>query len=647
MKNKISIYSFFWVFLTMVTVTAVNGQEKEIIQANQNYEKLSFINAQKIYLSVAENGFRSEELYTKLANSYYFNAQYGQAVKWYDSLFSMVQVPKESINNLRYAQALRASGKPQQAMEYFNIFTRENDVESGTLLAEDYLRLMDKNSGRYDLEPIRKIYNTNKITFGNVLVKDALYYTSTKDSYKILNDKSGWDGLSFLSLYKIQLDSLNQSISEPKMLKGALKGKFHESSPVFSEDNNTMYFTRSSIPSDDDIDDYKLKIYKSVKINNKWQKAVELSINSDNFSTAHPTLNSDGSKLYFSSDRPGGYGESDIYMSSISLGGDLGEPVNLGPEVNTEGKETFPFVTTLNELYFSSDGHFGFGGLDVFYIKILDNHYGNLLNVGEPVNSYADDFAFGIDIKTHRGFISSNRSTKEGEFVYDNIYTFKERTPIVDVYLSKIEGYVTDKQSKKPITSARVSLRDSDGVVFQEVLTNENGFYTVETNTYTSYFVKSEKVRYDADEHISKTNLDHQEINFQLQPNIVDLVPEMDLAKVLNIPVIYFDYDQSNIRDDAEVELQKILVTLNTYPDLKIEIRSYTDSRGDDDYNMKLSSRRAQSTLDYLVSKNISSNRITAKGFGETVLINKCSNGVQCSSSEHQENRRSEFIVTK
>ncbi|WP_299782066.1 OmpA family protein [uncultured Formosa sp.] len=647
MKNKISIYSFFWVFLTMVTVTAVNGQEKKLIQANQDYEKLNFINAQKIYLSVAENGYKSEELCAKLANSYYFNAQYDQAVKWYDDLFSMVEKPKESIIYLRYSQALKAIGKSKQAMKYYNIFVGENDLEESPLLAEDYLRLIKENSGRYDLDPIRKIYNKNKISFGNTMVKDTLYYTSTKDSDEILNKKSGWDGLSFLSLYEVQLDSLNQAVSDPKMLKGNLKGKFHESSPVFTADNNTMYFTRSNITFDDKIDDYKLKIYKSKKINNKWQEAVELSINSDNFSTAHPTLNSDGTKLYFSSDRPGGYGESDIYVSTISPEGHLGEPVNLGPEVNTEGKETFPFITTLNELYFSSDGHFGLGGLDIFYIKILDNHYGNLLNVGEPLNSNADDFAFGINMKTNRGFISSNRSTREGEFVYDNIYVFKEKTRIVDVYLSNIDGYVIDKQSKQPIRDARVSLRDSHGDVFHEVVTDENGFYSIETNKYKSYFIKSEKERYDTDENISKINIGHQEINFELQQNIVDLVPGMNLAEVLNIPIIYFDYDKSNIRDDAEVELQKILVALNTYPDLKLEIRSHTDSRGSDDYNMKLSSRRAQSTLDYLVSKNINSDRLVAKGFGETLLINTCSNGVECSEAEHQKNRRSEFIVVK
>ncbi|WP_159022237.1 OmpA family protein [Formosa sp. L2A11] len=647
MKNNISFYSLFWLCLSMVAFTSVRGQEKKIIRANQDYETLDFVNAQKIYLSVAENGYKSEELYTKLANSYYFNAQYDQAVKWYDDLFSMVEKPKEDIIYLRYSQALKALGKSKQAMKYYNIFVSRNNVEETPLLAEDYLKLIKENSGRYDLDPLRKLYNKNKISFGHVMIKDTLYYASTKDSDDFLNKKSGWDGLSFLSLYEIELDSLNQAIGDPKMLKGNLKGKYHESSPVFTTDNRTMYFTRSNTKVDNKTADYKLKIYKSEKVNNKWQEAVELSINGDDFSTAHPALSSDGTKLYFSSDRPGGYGESDLYVVTISSGGDLGEPVNLGPEVNTEGKETFPFVTALNELYFSSDGHFGLGGLDIFYIKILDNHYGHLLNIGEPLNSNADDFAFGIDLKTKRGFISSNRSNRDGEFVYDNIYVFKEKAPVIDVYLSNIDGYVIDKQSKQPIRDARVSLTDSHGDVFQEVVTDQNGFYIVKPDKFKSYFLKSEKERYDTNESVVKVNAAHQEINFELQQNVVDLVPGMDLAEVLNIPIIYFDYDKSNIRADAEVELQKILEALMTYPNLKLEIRAHTDSRGSDDYNMKLSARRAQSALDYLIGKNVDSARLKATGLGETEMVNKCSNGVECTEAEHQKNRRSEFIVTK
>lgn len=377
----------------------------------------------------------------------------------------------------------------------------------------------------------------------------------------------------------------------------------------------------------------------------KWQEAEELNFNSDTFSSAHPALNADETKLYFSSDRPGGFGESDLYVATVNEDGNIGQPTNLGAEINTGGKETFPFISSENELYFSSDGHFGLGGLDVFYVKIKDDGFGSLLNVGKPVNSSADDFAFGINETTKRGFISSNRTETEGKFVYDNIYSFLETAQIIDMYLAKVEGYVTDKQTGKPLEKASITIKDSKGNVFAQLTTDENGYYQIEINKFESYFIKAEKDGYDTDEKVSKANMDKQQIDFQLQPNKVVITGGTDLAKVLNIPIIYFDFDKSNIRPDAQVELEKIYAALTEYPQLKLNIRSHTDSRGNDTYNKALSERRAKSTLDYLVSKGIDSKRLKSEGLGESELVNNCGNNINCSEEEHQKNRRSEFIV--
>ncbi|MEO8934836.1 MAG: OmpA family protein [Xanthomarina sp.] len=625
----------------------IHGQEKKLKKATGNYEHMDYVNAQKIYLDVAERGHESEELFTKLANSYYFNAQYDQAVKWYDKLFNFTSEPEQDMVYLRYSQALKATGQTDRASEYYDAFTLKTGMESHLNKAKDYYKLIQENSGRYELEALARIYDENKISFGYFKSGDTLYYASTTDTKSFLNKRNAWDGLSFLSLYTLEVDSLNEAISSPKKLKGNLKSKFHESSPVFTADGNTMYFTRSNITYENKKDDQKLKIYKSERINKIWQKAEELSINSDHFSTAHPALSPDGNKLYFASDRPGGFGESDIYVCDIDADGNFSDPVNLGSDINTSGKETFPFVSANNELYFSSDGHFGLGGLDVFYVKITDNGYGNLLNIGEPVNSNADDFAFGIDIQTDRGFISSNRSETQGQFVYDNIYSFLETAPIIDVYFAQIQGVVTDKQTALPIAGARIVLKSSDGKVYKEVLTDEKGYYLVETNKFESYFIKASKDHYDTDENVSKADLEHQEIDFQLQQNEIPLVPGTDLAKVLNIPIIYFDFDKSNIRKDAQVELEKVLAALNQYPNLKIEIRSHTDSRGNDAYNQALSQRRATSTLNYLAANGIDKSRLSALGFGESKLVNNCANDVPCSEMEHQKNRRSEFIVVE
>ncbi len=642
MKNSINISLLFILLLGMVT--AINAQERKLAKAEKSYGHLDYVDAQKIYLAVAEKGFESEELFTKLANTYYFNAQYDEAAKWYGNLFRLNPESENAIAFLRYSQALQAIGNTAMAEQYYNQYA----AKIGQPMAKtsvDYAALIEQNSGRYELQSLEKIYDINKISFGHTKVGNKLVFASTKNTQTFLNRRSAWDGLSFLSLYEVELDGENRAIGSIKKLKGEWDSKFHESSPVFTRDGNTMYFTRSNLTYGDKRNDQKLKIYRTIKVDGKWQEAEDLNINSDLYSSAHPALSADETKLYFSSDRPGGFGESDLYVSEIQQDGTLGYPVNLGPAINTAGKETFPFVSIENELYFSSDGHFGLGSLDVFYVKIKDNGYGNLLNVGAPVNSYADDFAFGIDSATKRGFISSNRSSTQGEFVYDNIYSFLETAPIKDLLLATIDGHVTDRHTGEPIANATVTLTDARGNIFAVLHTDNRGYYQAETSITASYSIRVEKEDYVTDEKQSQANLESQTIDFQLQQNKIPLETGIDLAKVLNIPMIYFDFDKSNIRPDAQVELEKVLAALNEYPQLRLAIRSHTDSRGSDVYNQGLSQRRAQATLDYLVKNGIDKTRLTAEGLGETELVNHCSNGVPCSAEEHQKNRRSEFIV--
>lgn len=621
-----------------------NAQDRKLNKADEKYEQYSYIDAQKIYLAVADKGFASEELFTKLGNTFYFNAQYDDAVKWYSRLFEMNSDQEPSIM-LRYSQALRATGDDVNAKQLYDAYIVRTGAASNTKMAIDYLALVAKNSGRYEIQPVEALYNEREITFGHTKVGDNLVYASTTNKQSFGNSKSAWDGLNFLSLYEIELDDKNVAIGKQSKIKGKLSSEFHESSAVYSKDGNTMYLTRNNLTAQKKANSQNLKIYRAIKQNGQWQEPEELSFNSDLYSSAHPALSPDETKLYFASDRPGGFGESDLYVATIAADGTISSPVNLGPEINTSGKETFPFVSKNNELYFSSDGHFGLGGMDVFYVKIEGEKYGNLHNVGAPINTYADDFAFGIDQETKRGFISSNRTQTEGSFVYDNIYTFIETEPIMDVYKANITGYVTDKQDSKPLTGAEIIITDIDGETVAELVTDENGYYEVETNKFMTYSITAKKEGYDTDRKLSKANLDTQQIDFQLQSNKVAITTGMDLAKVLNIPMIYFDFDKSNIRLDAQVELQKVIAVLNEYPQLKLNIRSHTDSRGNDAYNKALSQRRAASTFNYLISNGIESNRLKSEGLGETELVNNCSNGVSCSEAEHQKNRRSEFIV--
>lgn len=634
----------FLIVLFLMKVPTSNAQERKLDKANDSYQDYGYINAREIYKEVAEKGFESEELYQKIADSYYFNAEYKNALKWYEKLF---EINKESEPKyvLRYAQSLKANGDDRKANKYYNLFTKKSgdELKDRNLSAKEYLELIAANSNRYKISALREV-NTEGIDYGAAQIGQKLVYASTKDEGIFMKRKSGWDGLNFLDLYEVTIEN-DSVVGQPQELPGDVNTKFHESSPVFTADGKTMYFTRNNSTPKIKKKDQKLKIYRAHLVRGKWTNIEELNINSDLYSTAHPALNADESRLYFASDRPGGFGESDLYMISIGEKGKLGKAENLGATINTSGKETFPFISDHNELYFSSDGHFGLGGLDIFYIQIKPFGYGNLLNIGKPINSYADDFAFGIDFETKKGFFSSNRGDSLYSFIYDDIYVLIEETPIVDLYQAKISGVVTDLDTGEPLANATISLFLEDGSLYATITTDENGYYEIETNYFDSYRIRAEKEKYDSDEKVSKSERVEQEINFQLKRNQLEIIPGMNLATVLNIKNILFDFDKSNIRADARVEMEKLLVVLHKYPKLRIAIGSHTDSRGSDTYNWALSDRRAKSTLDYLVDHGIDPNRLSAKGYGETQLLNNCSNGVPCTSAQHQRNRRSEFIV--
>ena len=645
MKINTAFHLFFVLLLSIGVCINGYSQKSQLEKANEKYENYGYLDALKIYEKVAEKGYGSEEIYIKLGNSYYFNAQYDKAALWYEKLFLLNAEPENPALLLRYSQSLKAMGSNEKAENLYNQYLKKNPIDSPIEKAIDYMELIKQNSNRYRFQKLEALYDPQNIAFGNTKKDGKLIYASSHDSKGLFNRKSAWDGLNFLSLFEIEVDEENQALGTPHKLKNNLKGRYHESSLIYTKDQKTIYYTSNNAAKPKDGDNQNLKIYRLRQTNGKWSEPEELSINSDFFSCAHPALSPDEKVLYFASDRPGGFGESDIYQVSIQEDGTLGTPSNLGPKINTSGKDTFPFISAENELYFSSNGHFGLGGLDVFYIDLKPENYGDLLNVGEPINSYADDFAFGINSETKRGVVSSNRAEAVGHFIHSNIYSFLETTPLKNLYMGIIQGLVTDKKTDEPIENVTIFLTDKDGHPLQETITDADGKYRLEVNKTLTYFVTASHENYDTEEKESQPNLEAQNINFQLQPNKVAITGGTDLAKVLNIPLIYFDYNKWNIRPDAEVELEKIFITLQEYSDIKLKIRAHSDSRGSVSYNLQLSERRAKATLDYLVSRGISSKRLSSEGLGESELLNHCTDDVPCSEEEHQRNRRSEFLI--
>ncbi|MCM5663862.1 OmpA family protein [Galbibacter mesophilus] len=619
----------------------VLSQEKKMKRANKEYKSLAFIDANEIYLDVAKKGYRSAELLSRLGNTYYFNARYEEAEKWYSELIKGYPDSYENIYLLRYAQSLKASGKNEEAASYYNQYReRLGETSKEIKTAADYRAIIEENSGRYTMESWSG--NSKGIDFGSSVHDGKLYFASTRDTGTVLKKTNSWDGLPFLDIY-------SASISEGKIekIQGEVNSSLHENSAVITKDGKTMYFTRTDKKKDrkkgkDELQ--QLKIYRAKNIDGEWKEIEDLSINGENFSTAHPALSPSEDKLYFTSNRPESIGATDIFMAAINPDGSMGRVENLGATINTKGRESFPFVSERNELYFSSDGHFGLGGYDVFYSKITSNGFLPLINVGKPVNSETDDFAFFINTDTKKGYFSSNRPGGKG---YDDIYSFVENKDILELFIIEASGTVYDKATGETIGGATVSVLDTDLNVQKQVTTDANGEYTMEIDNRLANTIRASKENYDTEEAIVE-NLGTKVTNdFYLERNAFDVLPGDDLAKMLGIETIYFDFDESKIRPDAEVELQKIVTVLNKYPRLTIDVRSHTDSRGNDGYNKELSNRRAEATKKYIIEKGISANRVSGRGYGETELLNNCGNNSNCSADQHQLNRRSEFIVNQ
>jgi outer membrane protein OmpA-like peptidoglycan-associated protein len=440
------------------------------------------------------------------------------------------------------------------------------------------------------------------------------------------------------------------SASQGKVLKleGEVHTRLHESTSVVTKDGTTMYFTRNNFfdgrRKKDEEGIIRLKIYSAEYVDGEWTNIVELPFNSDSYSVAHPMLSPDEKKLYFVSDMTGSLGASDIFVTEIIGDGTYGPIQNLGSNVNTIGRETFPYITEEGVLYFSSDGHQGLGGLDVFATKITYNDYSQpVVNVGRPVNSPKDDFSFIYRANDKTGYFASNR---EGGMGGDDIYEFVETEPLTLDCIQEVTGTVRDRISNEVLAGATVKIIDEENNEISSTITDSDGNYILMLDCSKGNFVRASRDGYvPAEEYLPISDGKPRIVDFYLERDLVTGGFGDDLAKLLQLSTIYFDLNKYDIRPDAEIEIQKVIVAMEKYPSLKIKVNSHTDSRGVDAYNLWLSQKRAESTVNYMISKGIAPDRLEGEGFGETRLVNDCINGIPCSEEQHQLNRRSEFII--
>lgn len=623
-----------------------NSQRK--YAADRYFKELAYKKSAELYKVLYDKGDDSQLVISRLGDSYYYNTAPKEAEKWYKLLMDKYvdQVPTEYL--FRYAQVLKSNGKIKESDLWLEKLKKVDGKDSRALELDNNRNYFVEYSNRKKtFVNVKNLsINTKYSDFGGFIHGDKLYYASTKpEGTKEEKKLYKWNNQPFLNIYKAdeEIGDVEQGleVSNPTRFS-AVNSEYHESNAVISKDGKTLYFTRDNYDGDELKGDENrvthLKIYKAEKVGDEWKNFKELPFNSDEFSCGHPALSSDGKTLYFVSDMPGGYGTTDIYSVSISENGDYGKPVNLGKTINTKSREMFPYVDEENTMYFASDGHLGLGALDIFESKISGSNFTKPVNLGSPVNSALDDFSFVISEDKSYGYFSSNRKGGKGD---DDIYSFV-------IYRCKedISGVVTDSKTGNPIGGAMVRLIDEKGQSINQQVTKNDGRYIFkDIACENNYTVAASKDDYRNDKKDTVTE-DIDKKTIQADLTLESLIVEDQII----IKPIYFDFDLYNIREDAEYELEHIVTVMKNHPDMVIRIESHTDSRGTKEYNRTLSTNRAKSTRDYIISRGIAANRVeSAIGYGEDRLLNDCddANQKRCSEEEHQKNRRSYFYIVK
>jgi peptidoglycan-associated lipoprotein len=551
----------------------------------------------------------------------------------------------EPIHKFRYAQLLMINGKHAAAKPWLEAYLKDNPKDEAAedlLISCDKVDDLKKDSLRYTVE-LSKL-NSGESNFSPTVYKDGVVFTtdrkgkSKSKGISLIPSVYSWTGRPFLDMYFSKPDK-SGGWSTPEALKGDVNGLYHDGPAAFSGDT-IMYFTRNNymgrktkLGTDEVVN---LKIYESRYRNNTWTQVQEFPFNSDNYSTGHPTLTKDGNTMYFVSDMPGGLGGTDIWMTQ-KVDGKWTAPVNMGAKVNTPYNEMFPSLFADTLMYFSSQGHTNLGGLDIFTMVKRDGQWTDPENIGYPINTSYDDFGVSMTDSAVGGLFSSNRGSNT---MLDNIYTFK----LNDLHFT-LNGIVVEKPTQLPLSDVKIELiNKATGEVVNNAVTLMDGKFMFKLDRNTDYIVAANKEGYyKVSEEVSTVGKKvSEDMNMTLKLEMEKIIVNKPIA----IENIYYDYDKWDIRPDAAEGLDKLVTMMKEYPAILIELSSHTDSRGNDAYNQKLSEKRAQSAVDYIVAHGIDKDRIVAKGYGESRLVNRCGNKVQCTETEHQQNRRTEYKVT-
>jgi peptidoglycan-associated lipoprotein len=614
------------------------AQNKKVAAADRlfnNKEYYDALNAYKKAMETAKKKNVKAELTYKQALCFMMINDAKKAEVWFGKAIKAKYQDPEA--QLFLADMMRINGKYDEALAEYEKYAKlkpsdprgTSGVESCKLAVawkkeptkHQVSNVQPLNSKYDDFSPIFSKKNFNEVIF-----------TSSREG-AIGGGTDGWTGESFSDLYEAKVDK-NGKWSTPASFKEPLNGKYNDGSATLNDKFATMFFTRC------EYDKNKIKgcqIYTTKKKGNNWDEPILLPFAADSFTVGHPWISDDEMTLYFASDMTGGMGGRDIWMATLDKKGKTwSDPINLGPQINTPGDELFPTLRNDSTLYFSSNGHVGMGGLDMFEAKKKGGKWGGVANLKHPLNSSGDDFGIVFRGKQERGYFSSSREGGKGG---TDIYEF-----VVPPVLFTLTGIVYSFDNKQPVAGAKVTMTDQEGMVF-EATTDKMGSYYFdntkfkEDNTY-QIVVNADNYLGDKGTETTKgetVSSDHKK-DFFIKP------VKKDMA--IKLPEILYDLNSAVLRPESKDSLNGLIQTLRDNPQITIELMSHTDSRGSAKSNIELSQARAQSVVNYLIEQKIDPSRLGAKGYGETKLLNKCKDGVTCTEEEHQRNRRTEFRVT-
>lgn len=493
MKNMKKLLVIIFVF----SIQFINAQNQELSRAKKFFDRTYYSEAIILYERLAEEK-PSQEVIKNLADSYFYTNDLVKAQRYYRLLVKSYNNNLDREYYFRYAQTLKATNSYDDAnevlKEYYAKSTNPEDISN---FEKDRKTLENVSAigKRFEIKNLQ--INTPNSEFGAVEYKGNLVFAGVKLKPGIFDKKFKWDNETYLNLVEIPLQNINTADSTVHYFAKELKTGMHESNAIFTKDGKTMYFTRNNSKNGrkkkDDKKVSNLQIFKAELVEGKWINVTSLPFNSSNYSVEHPALSADEKVLYFASDMPGSLGSFDIYSVNVNKGA-FDTPKNLGPEINTSKREQFPFASADDKLYFSSDGHLGYGSLDVFVSEINGNTYSKPVNIGLPLNSNLDDFAFNINSETKEGYFASNREGGKGS---DDIYKFKEiKDLIVEDCKQFISGIITDVDTKLALENATVILQDSENKTLNTITTSADGKFSFTVACQASYKVSAFKEKY-------------------------------------------------------------------------------------------------------------------------------------------------------